>query len=171
MGHLSACVDIQLCMWGVKSAMFKAGRRCLFWWKLSFQNPVVKLRFILSLIAKRKQLNFHQIPSLNSEIQKKLYSALHLNSHSAWKQELGIQTALWMCADSVRYLLNYPYWENCHCCPPISAQSYSRFTVPNDGEWWAIDQAQAAVTYTGAQYSAENILLNHSDKPHQIIET
>lgn len=72
----------------------------------------------------------------------KAHSDLHLLSYLVRKQ---------LCKSVLivpSVSLNRRHWGGCHRCPLISAQSNGRFSVPNEGEWWAIDRAQPAVTYT-----------------------
>lgn len=119
-----------------------------------FPNPSVKLSLILSQTAKCMQWNFHQNPSISSKSQRNLRL---LNFCSPWRWP---KVALW----------TRPGYVSFEPALPSTLRSDRRFTVPHDGEWWAIDRAQAAVTYTLALNTLQRKFSSVFDKSHQIIE-
>lgn len=90
----------------------------------------------------------------------------------------SIQITLWKCRDILEGLFKRSHSESCLCCPLVSVRSERRFTGPNEREWWAIDHAQAAVTYSLLLNNpAVNILSCHlivlisSSKPRSTLST
>lgn len=101
-------------------------------------KPISETGLNLVSDAKCMQWNFHQNPSISSKSQKNLQL---FSSCSPWRWPLVRSlNASWFFEPSILGGLT--------SLPPLSAQTGGRFTVPHDGEWWAIDRAQAAVTYT-----------------------